>query len=95
MQLLPNERISSSTYYYFLPVKLDKCPAGGILVYNDQGYYNFSLCFLVYLCNSYFCDMCDSNKYSLSMYGKCEECPEGGTCVGGIIMPMPGKRLFS
>lgn len=38
--------------------------------------------------------MCEANKYSLSMYGKCEECPTGGKCVNGILIPQPGKLIL-
>lgn len=35
--------------------------------------------------------MCEAYKYSLSMYGKCLDCPEGGDCFNGVLTPKPGK----
>lgn len=34
--------------------------------------------------------MCDAYKYTSSMYGKCEDCPIGGDCFGGVLVPKPG-----
>lgn len=37
----PNERIQGNKYYYYLPIKLDPCPTGGILEEKAKGFLNF------------------------------------------------------
>ena len=39
--------------------------------------------------------MCEANKYTLSIYGICADCPEGGECVGGIVKPKNGLFLMN
>ena len=94
MELLPNERFSD-IYYYFLPIKLSVCPEGGILGNKSNGFDKLNIFpIFFFIKKRYTCVMCEANKYSLSMYGKCEECPTGGKCVNGILIPQPGKLIF-
>ena len=73
--LLINERRILNKYYFVLPIILDLCPLGYVL---EKKFGNIA------------CKMCEKGKYTLSMYGICNDCVDGGECDNGLLIPKPG-----
>lgn len=75
-ELNPWEKLIYFNYFFVIPIILNKCAEGSIMDIQDK---------------IVSCKTCETGKFTLSVYGQCYDCKEGGDCRNkGIIVAKPG-----
>ena len=85
-----NEINLNNSFYFYIPIYLEKCKSGQYYNVSKLGSWNFKSLPVFF---SLVCVQCSEGKYAYNN-ASCKDCPEQASCTNGILKAKPGIIFF-